>query len=128
MAKVTQTILDKELREKIAGIVIDALASEGITAKVYGSGKVTSSLSDSAGTVRPFTVDVTVRKGSRDGEPFDGDYLAEVYEEEKVKAAMKAAEREAESKRKQAERAAKDKEKAEKAAAKAAAEAAKVKA
>lgn len=109
MAKeLTITQQNAAKREALSAIVREALEAEGFTIRLYGSGKLIITSPD--GT--QYKNDTIVPGKDREGNPFDGDALADDYEARLTKRAQEKAEREAKSLAKQAERKAKDEAKA----------------
>lgn len=111
--KITATTLGNALREEITTGLVTYLEEQGLTVGKRASGKLLFEKPDSTGEDRWVQVDVIVPKGSREGEPFDGQALIDEYAEKQEFAKAKAVERERVSKEKQAKRAEKDKAKAE---------------
>lgn len=111
--KITATTLANALREEVTTDLVAYLTEQGLTVGKRASGKLLFEKPDATGEDRWVQVDVIVPKGSREGEPFDGQALIDEYAEKQEFAKAKAVERERVSKEKQAKRAEKDKAKAE---------------
>ena len=121
--KITVTTLSNALREEVTVGLIAYFTEQGLTVGRRASGKLLFEKPDTIGDDRWVQVDVIVPKGSREGEPFDGQALIDEYTEKQELAKAKVIERERVSKERQAKRAEKDKAKADKAKADAEAEA-----
>lgn len=111
--KITATTLSNALREEVTVGLIAYLTEQGLTVGKRASGKLLFEKPDVTGEDRWVQVDVIVPKGSREGEPFDGQALIDEYIEKQALAEAKAVERERVSKERQAKRAEKDKAKAD---------------
>lgn len=112
-AKLTPTKLATNLREKIVAILTTALLAEGLAPDKSAGGTVLFEMPNELGDEQWAKVEVVIPKGSREGEPFDGQALIDEYKDGLKLAEEKAKLREQASKEKQAKRAEKDKAKAE---------------
>ena len=122
--KKTATQLFNEVRDKMAATILSALSNEGYELIQVTDAKWSIPFVDAEGNEGWAQIAISQRKGSRDGDLYDGYTEGEVYQEKKAENARKAqererksAERKAEMERKKAEReaakAAKEKEKEE---------------
>lgn len=123
--KKTATQLFNEVRDNMATTIIEALEKAGFELVQVTDAKWSIPFVDAEGNEGWAQIAISQRKGSRDGDMYDGYTEGEVYREKKAENARKAqererksAERKAEMERKKAEReaakAAKEKEKEEK--------------
>ena len=94
MAKISDTKLSNEIREKFISKLFDHFNGEGEDAHIIASNQITFPVTDAMQNEKWIIVTVTVPKGSRDGEPYDGYSMAEDYkmkQEEKQAKAEEAA-------------------------------------
>lgn len=115
--KLTPTKLATNLREKIVALLIALFLGEGLTPAKSAGGTILFEMPNELNDDQWAKVEVVIPKGSREGEPFDGQALIDEFEANIVLNAEKATLRAKASKEKQAKRAEKDKAKADKAAA-----------
>ena len=111
----SRTKLDGKLRDKLVGLLIAFLLTEGLTPDKSAGGEILFEIPDETGEDRWAKVAVVIPKGSREGEPFDGQALIDEYKDGLALAEEKAKLRAKASEEKQAKRAEKDKAKADKA-------------
>ena len=120
MAKeLTATAISNLLRESVLSTITKTLEEEGLTPQQASSGNVLFEMPDINGEDKWVDVRVVIPKGSRAGEPFDGNALIEEFEEKKKLNEEKAKLRAEKSLAKQKEREEKERLKAEKDKAKA---------
>lgn len=94
MAKISDTKLSNEIREKFTNKLFNYFSEEGEDTHIIASNQIAFPVVDGAGNEKWITITVTVPKGSRDGEPYDGYSMAEDYkmkQEEKQAKAEEAA-------------------------------------
>lgn len=119
MATKTTTQLFNEVRDKIASVILTALANEGYELIQVTDAKWSIPYVDAEGNEGWAQVAISQRKGSRDGDLYDGYTEGEQYREKKEENIRKAEERARKTAERKAEQ---ERKKAEKAAAKAAKE------
>ena len=93
MAKISDTQLSNKIREKISAELLAQFIDNGEDAKRTASNQFAFPVVDEADNEKWVVITVTVPKGSRDGEAYDGYAMAEEYE-------MKTKEKEEKRKRK----------------------------
>ena len=119
MATKTSTQLFNEVRDKIAAAILSTLSNEGYELIQVTDAKWSIPYVDAEGNEGWAQVAISQRKGSRDGDLYDGYTEGEQYREKKEENARKAEERARKAAERKAEQ---ERKKAEKAAAKAAKE------
>ena len=119
MATKTSTQLFNEVRDKMAATILSALSNEGYELIQVTDAKWSIPFVDAEGNEGWAQIAISQRKGSRDGDLYDGYTEGEQYREKKEENARKAEERARKTAERKAEQ---ERKKAEKAAAKAAKE------
>lgn len=115
MAKMTATALANALRNRYAALLLPALEEAGETVLCVGNGKYAVPCTNDEGDDAWVTLSLSVPKGTRDGDAYDGYEEAAAYNEH----VQAVADRKAEAERVKAEKAAeRERKKAEKEAAK----------
>lgn len=111
MAK-SAMVLANELRNNYSTMIVPSLEQLGETVLCVGNGKYAIPCTNSENEDAWVLLSLTVPKGSRDGDPYDGYLEAEMYarhlreqQEKKEAAAKLKAEKQAERERKQAAKA-----------------------
>ena len=119
MGTKTSTQLFNEVRDTMAGVILSALTNAGYELIQVTDAKWSIPYVDAEGNEGWAQVAISQRKGSRDGDLYDGYTEGEQYREKKEEQARKAEERARKTAERKAEQ---ERKKAEKAAAKAAKE------
>ncbi len=114
MSKVTETVANNKVRENMVNATASAFSAAGLEVLRTASNKIAIPSVNENGTEVYVVLTISVPKGSRDGDPYDGHAEAEDYAFRQSEKVRIAAERKAEKEKKiAADQAKRDKEAAE---------------